>query len=429
MRINSLRIQNFRRFEDRTFVFDERFTLLIGTNAAGKTAALDALAVALGAVLMAIPKAVGVSIAQDDVRRTWRRAGETGHYVQHHPVCITANGSVDGNELDWERELKSAKSRTTRVRAKAIRDAMDRLMARSTNEEDVVFPLVGYYGTGRLAREQRLTAQRIGPAKRGLRYAGYRDCLTPTSSVRHMIAWVKRLALIQAEEGRPLQTLVAVYEAVAKTVENAVRAAFDFAEDDIVVEFDDGHRFPLRMLSDGQRSMAATAADIAMRCSQLNPHLNERARTETPGIVLVDELDLHLHPRWQRSVVRDLSDAFPRIQFVATSHSPFIIQSMSRGGVINLDAGEPDPETPSEQSIEDVVENIMGVEQPQRSKRFQELVVVAEKYFDALEGGVAEGDSKDMEDLRTRLDRLEEPFADNPAYVAFLRLERTAKGL
>ena len=173
--------------------------------------------------------------------------------------------------------------------------------------------------------------------------------------------------------------------------------------------------------------MAATVADIAMRCSQLNPHLNERARLETAGIVLIDEIDLHLHPKWQCGVARSLSESFPRLQFVATSHSPFIVQSVSPGGVINLDKATDTPETPSEQSIEDVAENIMGVAQPQRSKRFRDMVDAAEQYFRVLEAAEEENDSKMVQKLRERLDELEEPFADNPAYVAFLRLQRTSK--
>ncbi|MCY4634925.1 MAG: hypothetical protein OXG04_10560 [Acidobacteria bacterium] len=96
-----------------------------------------------------------------------------------------------------------------------------------------------------------------------------------------------RLALIEARRG-PLATLQAVLRAIADCVEEAVSAYFDFEEDDIVVQFETD-RFPFRSLSDGQRNMAATAADIAMRCAQLNPQLKNRARLETPGVVLIDE--------------------------------------------------------------------------------------------------------------------------------------------
>ena len=430
MRIDNLHIENFRCFEDRTFFFDGRFTLLIGANATGKTAILDAMAIALGAVSSSVPNAPSRFIQRQEVRRTYRQAGEIGYFEEHYPTRITASGSIEEVDLEWTRELRSGKSRTTRIGTRAVRDAMDSLVRRNRNDEGVVLPCIGYYGTSRLWVEQRLRAGgKLEPARQGSRYAGYQNCLTPTSSARHLVAWTKRLALIQAQRGSRLETLDAVYEAIAMCVEGAVAASFDFEEDDIVVEFHDNVRFPFRLLSDGQRSMAATAADIARRCSQLNPHLNGQARVETPGVVLIDEIDLHLHPRWQRGVVRDLSETFPRLQFVATSHSPFIVQSMNLGGVINLDREEYQPERPAEQSIEDVAEEIMGVEQPQRSRRFQEMVDAAQRYYGAIENAGEAGGSETARELREELDRLEEPFADNPAYVAFLRLHRTANGL
>ena len=78
-------------------------------------------------------------------------------------------------------------------------------------------------------------------------------------------------------------------------------------------------------------------------------------------------------------MVGDLRRTFPNIQFIASSHSPFIIQSMEQcGGVINLDAGEEEPSQLSHHSIEDVAEDIMGVGLPQRSWRFSEMSQAAE---------------------------------------------------
>ena len=76
----------------------------------------------------------------------------------------------------------------------------------------------------------------------------------------------------------------------------------------------------------------------------------------TPGMVLVDEIDVHLHPKWQRRVVRDLKETFPRIQFVCTSHSPFIIQSLEAGELRTLDPGGPQLAEYANRSIEDIAE-------------------------------------------------------------------------
>lgn len=266
MRVAHLQLQNFRCFRDRTFTFDDRFTLLIGANVTGKTAILDGMAVALGAALLDVPDAPSRTIQLQEVRRTDRQSGEIGNVVEHYPVRVTASGTVEETCIEWTRDLRSRKSRTTRAGTESLRHVTRGLVRRNMNHEDAVLPFIGYYGTGRLWVEQRLwTGMVIDPAKRGARYAGYRNCLAPTSSARHLVAWIKRLALIESQRGR-LATLGAIYDAVTRCVENAVETSFDFEQDDVVIEFDSGARFPLRFLSDGQRVMAATAADIAMRC-------------------------------------------------------------------------------------------------------------------------------------------------------------------
>ena len=142
MRINRLDVSNFRCFEERSFAFHERFTLLIGANATGKTAILDALAVALGAALIRVPQATSGSIHRRDVRRTYRPTGETGYFVEHYPARVGATGSMAGSQVVWTRELMSAKSRTTRGGTRAIREAMSDLVRRSDNDGDVVLPYI-----------------------------------------------------------------------------------------------------------------------------------------------------------------------------------------------------------------------------------------------------------------------------------------------
>jgi predicted ATP-binding protein involved in virulence len=109
------------------------------------------------------------------------------------------------------------------------------------------------------------------------------------------------------------------------------------------------------------------AADIAIRCATLNPQLGENAARETPGVVLIDEVDLHLHPRWQRRVVDDLLRSFPKIQFFGTTHSPFIIQSLRPiEGVLLLNLDNPQAGDFTNKSVEDITEEVQGVELPVR---------------------------------------------------------------
>jgi predicted ATP-binding protein involved in virulence len=98
----------------------------------------------------------------------------------------------------------------------------------------------------------------------------------------------------------------------------------------IIAKFKDEQFIPIDLLSDGFKSMLAMVADIAYRCITLNPHLGEKA-LESSGVVLIDELDVHLHPNWQQKVAKMLKATFPNIQFIVTTHSPLILHSLELG--------------------------------------------------------------------------------------------------
>jgi predicted ATP-binding protein involved in virulence len=233
------------------------------------------------------------------------------------------------------------------------------------------------------------------------------------------------MELVALQEQRDIPLLEVVREAARRCIEGCESVRHIVSRDEVMLRFRDGRMVPFRQLSDGYRLTLAMVADIAWRSVTLNPHLGPAATEETSGVVLIDELDLHLHPRWQRRIVGDLRRAFPRLQFIATTHSPFIVQSMRSDEVLNLDRdAEMDYQA---SSIEDIAEDAMGLEGVQRSRRFQEMERAAAEYYQLLERKPA--DDKEAQELKAALDKLMLPFADNPAYVAFLRSRRAAKGL
>ena len=127
-------------------------------------------------------------------------------------------------------------------------------------------------------------------------------------------------------------------------------------------------------LSDGIRNMLALVGDIAYRCYKLNAHLGEAAPRRTHGIVMIDEVDMHLHPGWQQTVLTDLTKAFPKLQFIVTTHSPQVLTSVD-ASCIRLLRQEVDPETGVQQTVaapvtlqtkgvasSDLLAQIMGVD-------------------------------------------------------------------
>ena len=300
-------------------------------------------------------------------------------------------------------------------------------------------PLLLYYGAGRLWDIHR----DVRTGKPGSQLDAYRFCLDPKSDQKAFARWFKKLAYSELQKKKTIPASDTVKEAVLTCIPEAINFYHDTDEDQIMIDLEDKGLMPFNYLSDGYRNTVAMAADIAYRASLLNPHFGANAAKFSSGVVLIDEIDLHLHPKWQRRVVRDLQAAFPELQFIATTHSPFILQSLDPGEVIDLNQppdiqqietapdgmAAPGPSNEfSDRSIEDIVEEVMGVDVPQRSCRYQEMRDVAKEYYRVLQEA-KEADQTKKEELKRRLDKLSAPFSDNIAYHAFLEMKKISAGL
>ena len=122
-------------------------------------------------------------------------------------------------------------------------------------------------------------------------------------------------------------------------------------------------------------------------------------------------------------MLADLQKAFPKIQFIVSTHSPFIVQSLKDSQLVSFDPDYQPGGQPYTEGLEDIASYRMGLSQKIRSSRFQEMTETAKKYFKALDDGDA-----NKEELREELKRIEAEFSDNPAYLALIQLETQAKG-
>lgn len=435
MKIKRLHLRNFHGFKNEELSFSEKFTVLIGDNGTGKTAILDGIAVALGGFLTGIADVSSRNILPSEVRLCRFLQGNSLTIEPQYPVEVSCVATIQNKEYSWDRALNSKKGKTTRKNAvDIINYAMD-LQRKVSSGEKVVLPVFAYHGTGRLWAQTSDTLDELYES--GSRMLGYRNCLNPISNEKLFTKWFKKMKFIALEEGKEPGEYTAVRRAIESCIcgmeedgkESKISIDYKIKEDEIRVAFGDSKILPFRMLSDGYRNAIGMVADIAFRAAVLNPHLEESAALETPGIVLIDELDLHLHPKWQQRIVEDLKRTFPKIQFITTTHSPFIIQSLDVGELrvldpVGIDGGLGEYEN---MSIEDVTENLMGVTMPQWGKRRRDMYKAAQEYFSAL--NKMEGlnlDPEEIESLKKKLDELSKPFASNVAYVAFLEQKRTS---
>ncbi|HOU33484.1 MAG TPA: AAA family ATPase [Synergistaceae bacterium] len=381
--LQTLRLSNFRCFSEISINFHDRLTVFSAPNGGGKTAVLDAAALALRLFVDTMEgHAASKGFDVWDIR-TVRR--EDGAMEAVPPVRLEAGARMMGEDLFWARERASrSASRTTTAEAQGLRRWAEGLSRENTRwvegkiQAPPDFPLIAYYGTGRLWNFMKLTkGKRIKTPTPNARSRGYTDCLASSSHYRLFADWFRRFSYEATQEltsgrsslHRPRELLQAVSEAVDAALRPSGwgRLEWDFAEDLPRAHHPVLGQLPVDALSDGIRTMIGLVADLAHRAALLNPHLGRQASRETSGIVLIDEVDMHLHPEWQQQVLPLLLEVFPCVQFLVTTHSPQVLSTVDRRSlrVLRLSDDGAWAESPRWQTrgVEsaDVLASVMGV--------------------------------------------------------------------
>ncbi len=321
-RFHRLHVENYRCFEDLDLSLEDDLTVLFAENGGGKTALLAALAMGLSAFQRGSPQDARPKVARD-VRQIplddRRRREPAGPYTLTWSATI---GPFDG--VDWTTTLHPASNRTRR-RHGPVLDAIER--TRIPGER---WPLFAWYGTERLRHGRR----RMGAAETTRdRWEGYASSLDPTLDDAPLLKWFTDEILsdaVRRREGEAERFLdAAVAQAMVRATPGVDAIWYEPAERSPSVRFHGGDVALWSELSDGYHAFLALVADIARRAVILNEMDGGEAPEKIEGVVLIDEIDLHLHPRWQRVVLEGLRAAFPRLQLVVTTHSPLVLSSVS----------------------------------------------------------------------------------------------------
>lgn len=394
MRIRRLRLENFRCFEKLELNLEPDYTVLVGINGAGKSTILDGLSIALGGYLTGFDGIKSNYILPEDAHYRTYASGSRIDVQEQYPVGIEADAEIDMGKksIRWCRSLNGKMRRTTHGQATDVVEYARELQnALREGDKKCVLPLISYYGTGRLWARKRNKKAITSDDRKMNRQMGYIDCLEPASNEKQMMAWFEEMTYIQLQENCPIPELEAVKRALSMCYMSSdpdildAKFTYDVKSHELEVvlykTYGRIEKLPVRMLSDGVKGIISLVADIAYRMALLNPNLLDDALM-TPGVVLIDEIDMHLHPMWQKKIMSDLTKIFPNVQFVVTTHSPNVLTNIKKEHIRILDhyhLCEPQNATYG-RSVEDILLEVMGVD-----VRPDQVRMILEKFSQAID--------------------------------------------
>ena len=370
MKLKSVEIENYRAIEQLTLSLDPSLTVFYGPNGQGKTSVLSAVAVGLGAIPELLSDVTDLGFSDGDQRDG---AGAPR-------VSLTA---MDGTS--WERQGgRQADQQMVQARGMALARFLEgRLKGPGADRADL--PIAAFYSTDRMA--SGLSKVPEDPKVKFPRQAAWKGALDARTDFGRLFTWFyfKEDEELRAQKSQrnfeyQLRDVEAVRQAISSMLPEVFDPRTELNPPRFVVsrkaEQGQVEKLSLDQLSGGYRIVLALAADLARRMVVVNPHLDNPLESE--AIVLIDEVELHLHPGWQQRILGDLRRTFPNSQFIVSTHSPQVLTTVEPHRIVELShdgdrivASMPSGATFGAEAG-DVLSVVMGVEERPPENDFQE---------------------------------------------------------
>jgi|JI10StandDraft_1071094.scaffolds.fasta_scaffold232510_2 predicted ATP-binding protein involved in virulence len=398
IKLKRLALNDFRGFSKLQLEFDNSLTVFIGENGSGKTTILDALAGFLDFFILQIyprykfkydrySKAdikndseiqASVNELEFSVNEETLRLGS--HFTDKTDLIVR----FEEPSQDWSTEFLQDLSR------KEIVNQTEKKPIHKIN-----LPIIVYYPSLLIEKKQ--------PEKSTLdvdKYSNYDDSLSGYSlNFEKFKEWFRWQQNIETEEGDN-KLLSFIKKAILQILNDDSQVFSDIRiswknkevpEGEMAIKKGNSYLYDYQ-LSSGEKSLLTKVGDLARRLCIANRHLDNPHHGK--GIVLIDEIDTHLHPKWQRKIIPKLREIFPNIQFVVTTHSPMVVQNLDKENIRILREGNIIQSKPVKgRDINSVSFDIFGVEKHPIEQ--QDLLNLMRKCFDLIDEGKT-GDAKSI---------------------------------
>ena len=343
--------------------FQPGVNLILGENGAGKTSVLEALTIALGDYFNGINGVPKKGISSTAVRFNTHTAGGASTKIEYYSPTEIESRMHLCREVGLG--LVQRKDATTQTKTRFTGKALKVYATELCNNMNSILPLLCYFSTQRLAQPKREDFGATSKNELNDRRCGYIGCMDDTLDRKALEAWCLKMELETFKrntiisEYTVFKEIVATFMMYMNELEEKPKVDYSRQFDDMVYE-ENGTSVPIKYLSAGYQSLLWIVMTIAFRLCQLNPSVEDYK--DVPGIVLIDEVDMHLHPRWQWRIVSALQNTFPKVQFVLATHAPIIISSSKDALLIQIDQDHSInyPHSAYAAAIDDVVELTQG---------------------------------------------------------------------
>lgn len=337
MYLKNIKIMNFKAIVEQEINFEEKFNIIIGNNGVGKTSIIEAISVALGGFLGGIENVNTKNFTKDEIRYVSELLGEGSYNIKYiTPIQVECEVELGDEVFRWTRKKNSIKSARSTIEPRDICKKATVL----SDDGNAILPLLNYQSVARMWAQKKEKTENVFKKDNFSRNIGYVDCLSEESNNKLLLNWCRKMEQVSWQEDKKIAEYEAVKKALAKfmsimNTSEVSKVFYDKKQEELMFR-EENKILPIRLLSAGYQSLIWMVLEIAYRMAVLNPNLLNNVIEMTPGIVLIDELDLHLHPKWQWKVVKALKETFPKIQFIATTHSPIILASSKEDVVLTV---------------------------------------------------------------------------------------------